>query len=279
MKKIGLICDLEFTKHMQFRNYYYALISLYGEVVMVQKAEDLPGLDILFIGGAFHGPHMKVFLAKGFIDRCNQEKIVVVLVSVEKILNSLHSSHLEIYKTLIKCDNLIHYTYDIEDTRKMGAKLFRLAMSRYYKDKVETNIGNKEDAIVFIGVKYDWRKPILDYVSENFKSTIYDSVFPTWEEYIKEISKFRFVLSPLGDADGLVTKFYEILLVHSIPIQQVTSNTLQYYDSESQFPDVIYFQKPEELIEKVQQFKLTHSQSEIWLEDIFEKLLKEDNLL
>jgi hypothetical protein len=246
---------------------------------MVEGSCDLDGLDVVFIGGAYHGPHMRVYLEEGFIDKCNELNITVILVSVEKILNSLHPSHLELYKRLTKCNKLIHYTYDVEDSRKMGTKLFRLAMSQYYKDKVETNIGNKNDAIVFIGVKYDWRVPILDYVSTNFKSTIHNSVFPTWDEYIKEIAKFRFVLSPLGDADGLVTKFYEILLVKSIPIQQITSNTLKYYDLESQFPDVIYFQKPEELIEKVQQCKLNQSQSEIWLEDIFEKLLKEDNLL
>ena len=279
MKKIGLICDLEFTKHMQFKNYYYALLSLYKEIKMVKDICDLDGLDIVFIGGANHGPHMDICLKEGFIDKCNELNITVLLVSVEKIISTLYPKHLERYNIIAKSKKFIHYAYDIEDCQRFGVPLFRLAMSKYYKDKIETNIGAKEDAIIFVGVQYQWRKPIIDYVRNNFKSDIYHSPFRTWDDYMRMLSTYRFVLSPLGDANGLVTKFYEILLVNSIPIQQVKSNTLQYYDIEAKFPDCIFFEKVKELPKKIENFKLSYSQSEIWLEDIFEKLLKQDNLL
>jgi hypothetical protein len=222
---------------------------------------------------------MDVYLKEGFIDKCNELNITVLLVSVEKLIDSLHPEHVERYNIIAKSKKFVHYTYDVDDCQKLGVPLFRLAMSKYFRDKVETNIDAKEDAIIFVGVQYKWRKPIIEYVRNNFKSDIYHSPFRTWEDYMRILSTYRFVLSPLGDANGLVTKFYEILLTRSIPIQQVKPNTLQYYDIEAKFPDCIFFEKVEELPEKIKKFKSPYSQSEIWLEDIFEKLLKQDNLL
>jgi hypothetical protein len=279
MKKVGLISDMTFTKHMQFRNYYYALLALYGKVELVHGSCDLEGIDILFIGGACHGPHMDIFLAEGFIDSCNQRDITVVLFSVEKMLDSAHPNHINYLNVISKSNNFIHYTYDVDDGKKLGTKLFRVLMSKHYKNCISVDVTMKENKIVFIGCIYPWRKEVLDYVSARFEMDIFNSVFLAWEEYMRIISRYRFVLSPLGDANAFVAKFYEILLIHSIPIQQVKTDTLQYYEIEAKYPDCIFFENLEELPKKIKRCPLQYSQSEIWLEDYLEQLLKSDNLL
>jgi hypothetical protein len=263
---------------MQFKNYYYALLALYGEVRLVYNSCDLGGLDILFIGGAFHGPHMDIYQQPGFIDTCNDYDITVVLISVEKIISNIHPTHIELYKIIARSKKFIHYTYDIDDCKAFGTKLFRVLMSKHYKNWINVDVNSKKDKIVFVGLIYQWRREVINWVSSKFPLDIYSNI-PTWEEYIKLIAGYRYVLSPLGDANAFVAKFYEILLVHSIPIHQVRSDTLKYYDTEAKFPDCIFFEDVKELPKKLSHCKLKYSLSEVWLEDYLGKLLKEDGLL
>jgi hypothetical protein len=165
----------------------------------------------------------------------------------------------------------------VDDSIILGDRLHRLAMSKHYKDCVK--VKSKKDRIIFIGAMYQSRRETINFVAKNFPLDICQSTITSWEDYMKLIAGYRFVLSPLGNANALVTKFYEILLVHSIPIQQVKSNTLKYYDIEAGFKDCIYFESLEELADKIVQCTLQQSQSEIWLEDYLVQLLKEDNLL
>jgi hypothetical protein len=141
----------------------------------------------------------------------------------------------------------------------------------------------KEDTIVFIGHNnskcYAERNATLFKMEQLFNFKIIPPEMRTWEEYIRTLSKYRFVLSPVGNGNIFTFRFYESLLVHSIPIHQVKSNTLQYYDIEAKFDDCIYFEQVEELEEKLDNFNLPQSYNEIWLEDQLEVLLKADNLL
>jgi hypothetical protein len=292
MKKVGLICDLLFTKHMQFRNYYYALSWIYGSVKLVKSREDLPGLDILFVGDYFYGYHWSIVTdfnihqkplpyigGEDFVKRLDELDITLVLLCTEKLLGDTHYTHaVPTYNILKKCKKFYHYAYDVDDVRLLGNKLHRFAMSWHYMNWIRKDIV-KKDRIIFIGCMYKWRKEVIDFVKDRFPLDVFQSTITSWEEYMELIAGYRFVLSPLGNANGLVTKFYEILLVHSIPIQQVKSDTLQYYDIEAGFKDCIYFESLDELPNKITQCTLQRSESEIWLENYLIKLLKEDNLL
>jgi len=291
MKKVGLICDWSFTKHMQFRNYFYALSSIYGSIRLVNSKEDLLGLDILFVGDYFYGYHWNIVTdynehkkpmpyigGENFVKRINELEITLVLLCAEKLMGDTYYHHaVPTYNILKKCNNFYHYVYDVDDSEILGDKLHRLAMSKHYKDWVK--VESKKDRIIFIGAMYQSRREVINFVAKNFPLDIYQSTIESWEDYMKLIAGYRFVLSPLGNANALVTKFYEILLVHSIPIQQVKSNTLKYYDIEAKFNDCIYFEDLEELANKLTQCTLSQSQSEIWLEDYLIVLLKTDNLL
>ena len=96
---------------------------------------------------------------------------------------------------------------------------------------------------------------------------------------METLAKYRFVFYPIGNGNFLAFRFYEILLAKSIPICQVRKNTLKYYDIEAKFDDCIFFEQVEELPEKIQNFTLQHSSSELWAEDYLGKILKRDGLL
>ena len=279
MKRVGVICDLDFTKHVQFKSYYYSLLALYGNVKVVSNINHLYGINILFIGGQDHGPHIDVYSTPLFIERCNELKITIVLISVEKIFGSTYKEHLERYNLISKCNKFVHYTYDIEDTKKLNTKLFRVCLSKHYEGWI-TIADEKKDAMVFCGVMYLWRKQLIEELRKHIWIDIPERTdFRTWEDYLRLIGSYRYVLSPLGDGNAFVAKFYEILLVNSIPVHQVKYDTLLYYDKEAKFKDCIFFESANELIDKILNFTLKSSYNTMWMEDELGKLLKEDNLL
>ena len=159
-------------------------------------------------------------------------------------------------------------------------------MSQYYRAWGEQEKGSiKKDKIVFIGStkcthnSYDERIETINKITKLIDIDIIPPTISTWEEYMKILSSYKYILSPLGNANALVTRFYEALLIRSIPIQQVKDDTLTYYDIEASFKDVIYFKEPEEISDKIRNFTLERSFSELWLEDYFKIILTEEGLL
>ena len=284
MKKVGIICDLEYTRHPCFRNYYHAIVSIYGLSRIVKTPIDLDGLDILFIGDDHWFNHKTIWQQPEFIDKCNTDKIKIVVFTTEKILNSHFPWNTENLEFLRKFNEVYHYTIDVDDCIELGTKLNRIRMSKRYKDYIEIP-DKKIDKVVFIGnidcacSSYEGRIKTLEEIKGLMPLYIIPPTMETWEEYMATIAKYRFVLSPLGNGNLFPMRFYEILLIKSIPIQQVKENTLQYYDTEAGLKDCIYFQEASELPEKIKNFTSDRSNTELWLEDYIEGLLKEENLI
>lgn len=283
MKNVGMICDLSFARHRQFRNYFHAIASLYGTPRIVTTVDGLEKLDILFIGDDHFYSHKPILIQPGFVEKCNDDKIEVVLLSSEKMFGTKFPWNEDNYFFIQKIQKLHHFAYDVDDCKKLNLKLHRLCMSQYYRSWGEET--NKKDKVIFIGStkcthdSYDDRIKMLNQVTKLIEVDIIPPTIPTWEEYMKVLSGYRFVLSPLGNANALATRFYETLLVRSIPIQQVKEDTLTYYDREVDFQDVIYFKDPQEIPEKIKDFTLQSSYSELWLEDYLKELLMEIDLL
>jgi hypothetical protein len=278
MRKAGIIVDLEFTKHAQFKNYYYAMLSLFPNLLKVEKISDLMGLDILFIGNPFHGPNMDIYYQEEFVEECNRWGIKVILVSPEKIMNNRDCPiHVKIILHLSKAEHFYHYTYDVDDCVLLKTKLHRVALSKRYKNYIEEE--EKWNKVVFVGSNYSNRRSSIEYMVSNFGMEVVEPNGRSWESYLRILNKYRFVFSPFGDANAFTARFYEILLVHSIPIQQVSENTLERYDIESKFPDCIFYHNLREIPKLISKCTLNKSESEIWYEDCLETLLKENSLL
>jgi hypothetical protein len=115
---------------------------------------------------------------------------------------------------------------------------------------------------------YPHRLDAINKISKSMEIDILPYGIYGWKEYIYILSQYKFILSPYSnDSNTFHLKFYEALLVDSIPIHQIYDNTLEYYSKESLYPDVIYFQDPEEVADKVNNFKLEQSSTKPWLED------------
>jgi hypothetical protein len=283
--EIGLVCDLGFTKHSEFRNYYFALLALYGNVKIVLHTEDLNHVGILFIGDDHYSVHKCIINQPGFVEKCNNKGIKVVVFGAERIFGTIFSWNEDNYKFLQGFDNLYHYNYDVDDCKRLGTKLHRLCPSKNYQDIICIDYDYKCDRAVFIGSlngpagQYTQRKELIRKLQKTCPLDVFDPQIQRWEAYLQKMAVYRFVLSPLGNANGLVSRFYEALLVNSIPIQQVKSDTLEMYDIESGFEDCLFFQDAEEVPDLIDKCKLGHSENQIWLEDYLETLLKADNLL
>lgn len=289
MKTVGIISDLKYSKHMQFKNYYYALQSLYGAVRIINKVDDLKGIQILFIGDDHYTVHRDVFTKDKFASYCNLHKIKVVVFTPEKILNTIFPWNESNNEFLNNFNHLYHYTYDTDDCKLLGTKLHRLCMSKTYKDVFPVDIESRLNRIVFIGsldcpydkknTSYQKRKELVESIQNTLPLDIFPASNRTWQEYMNIMSHYRFVLSPLGNGSALVTRFYEALLLKTIPIQQVAGDILSYYDIESKFEDCLYFENSDQIQGLVKSCELQSSTSEIWLEDYLATLLREDGLL
>jgi hypothetical protein len=288
MNKIGMICDLSYSRHHLFKSYYKSISNIFGtKPKLIRTLDDLYGIKLLFIGDDHYGPHKVIWQQLDFIAYCNINQITVVVFTNEKILNSYFPWNAQDLQLLNRFKKLYHYTIDVEDCIKLGLKLNRTAMSIDFQEIIPEI--EKKDKVVFIGKvdcmkdSYRDRKNLLPELKKVLDLDIYESNIPTWEEYLKIIAGYRFVLSPLGNGNFFPMRFYEALAVKSIPIHQILDNTLDLYNIESNFDDCIFFRNISELQEKLSFFNhnvfYKESTNVIWMEDNIIELLKSDNII
>ena len=283
MLRVGIICNLDNDRCPQYFNYYYAVRNLYGRVKLVNILSDLNKLDILFVGDDHHWKHKEIFTQNGFVEKCNRRDIKVVVFTAEKIFDSFFPWNIDNYEYLLKFRNLYHYTMDVDDCIRLGTKVHRFLMSNYYKGMFQINVNNKIDRIVFKGStrcnSYKERNEVLQRAKEILPIDVLSQDSGNWKDYINTISKYRFLFSPIGNNNGLVSRFYEGLYAKCIVIQQVRKNTLHYYTTEAKLDDCIFFEDVEELPEKIKNYTLPYAHTEMWFEDYLKGLLKAAYLL
>jgi len=283
MNNIGIICDLKFERHPLFKSYFYAIENLFGTPRIVESITDLQGIKLLFIGDDHYYAHKDIWQQVGFIKYCNEHNIDVIVFSSERILNSYFPWNESALQELNTFRLLHHYTVDVDDCIALGTKLNRSALSKSIKLGVD--VKTKKDKAIFIGStqcrknSYQARKVVLNTLRNKISMAILKPNFAKWEDYMRKIAEYRFVLSPLGNGNLFPMRFYEILAVKSIPVQQVNKNTLKYYDIENQFEDCIFFTNPLTVQKKIADFIPKVSHNELWMEDNISTLLKGDGFL
>ncbi len=279
--KVGLICDLEYSHHILFKNYYYAIKSLFDNVKMIANVNDLYDIDMLIISNDHFHTHINIWKNDNFINIVNTLNLTVVVFSTERIMDSFYPWNVDNQNNLVRFNKLYQYCL-VDDIDKLNRKLHRCLISKHYKDILDFST-EKMDKAIFIGNThihcYGDRIETLSKIDKFLPIDIMQSKQDEWINYIELLSKYRFVFCPVGNMDGFSLRFYEALLVKSIPIQQINPIYLNRYEIESSFDDCIFFHKVEELEEKLKNFTLTRSHHELWLEDHIEELLKNDNLI
>ena len=276
MLNVGTICDLSFSRHPQFKSYFYALEKMFGSVKLVNGKSDLLGIDILVVGDDHYEPHRNILQSTGFIECCNTLGIKVVVLTTEATLNSRFPWDIKTLDYLSQINMLYHFTADVDDCIALGIKVHRISISCNYENIY--SYSDKKNKAVFIGsmgTHYEERKATLEFLNKAINIDIIRAGVPTWMDYMKILSQYRFVLSPIGCGNFLPTRFYEALAVGSIPIQQVRNNTLDYYDIEKGFDDCIFFENPSEVQQKIKECSLPVSHNRLWTEDNL-KIIFED---
>lgn len=282
MNNAGIICDLEYSRHPLFKSYYYAIVNAIKQTPkLVNGAEDLSGLKTLFIPDDHYGVHKNIWQQEKFIDYVNAKDIRVIAFTGEKTLNSFFPWNADNLKQLNKFKNLHHYMSDVDDCIALGRNLNRISISKNVFPAI--NQKDKINKIVFIGntkcKSYNERKEVINDLTKIMKVDVISPTFEKWENYMRCISQYRFVFSPIGNANFFTMRFYEVLSVGSIPIHQIRNNTLSYYDIEGAFDDCIFFENVNELPEKINKCTLQKSHNMLWMEDNIEMLLRKDGLI
>ena len=263
---IGIICDLNYEKSPWLQNYYYAIKNLFNSVKLINSYQDIDDVDIIFIGNDHYQNHLNIWRNENFIRKCNNKKIPVFVYTSEYIQCSRFPWNLEIQKDLEKFNLLYQRMIDVNDAIKYNKKIARCSYSKNFS-KIE-KASTKINKCIFAGTMYPHRLDAINKISKSMEIDILPYGIYGWKEYIYILSQYKFILSPYSnDSNTFHLKFYEALLVDSIPIHQIYDNTLEYYSKESLYPDVIYFQDPEEVADKVNNFKLEQSSTKPWLED------------
>jgi hypothetical protein len=191
---------------------------------------------------------------------------------MELIYSSFYPWNTENQLYIEKFNNLYQRVLDVNDAKKLNKKIGRPLFSKFYENMRIRNT-NKIDKAIFIGSlnipEYNRRIEAIEKISKVLDIDIFKSSNDTtYASYLEQLSKYRFVLSPYStNLNGLPGRFNESLLVHSIPIQQVYSDTLDLYKKEKEYKDVIFFTEPEEVVEKLKNFELEESINCDWLED------------
>jgi len=287
MKKVGIVCNMSWNRCFNLKQYYHSIKNLYGEVQLVNTCEDLEGLDILFCGDDHHYAHTAIITQPGFVEKCNTDKIKVVIFTAEKIFDAFFDTNITKFKFVKRFNNLLLHTMDADDCELLGTRLHRPLFSKDYKDYITVDIDNKIDEIVFIGQAnpklfggcYKERDIELKALQKLLPITIIPNTIELWKDYMETLAKYRFVLYPAANGNFLGFRFYETLLAKAIPVCRVWKNTLKYYDIEAKFDDCIFYEDVAELPEKIKNCTLKHSHSELWAEDHLGKVLKADGVL
>jgi hypothetical protein len=286
--KIGLICSLKWERSIVIEIYYRALKNIYGDIKLINTPSDAHGLDVIFIGNDHFQFHVDVWNTDAFIDICNKENIKVVFIGAEKIKNTVYPMADILLDRANQIKNLTHYMWDVEDVKLLNKKILGYAASKYYENCVDTS--NKINKCIFIGQTlephYKDRRDALSKIGQYIDIDIISSkdyyspnVKEHWKDYLQKIAQYRFVFCPRsGTSNAIPFRFYEGLLTDTIPILQVQSDTMKYHPEEAALKDVIFFEKIEELSDKLKNFTHERCTSKIWFEDKLIKTFKEDNI-
>jgi hypothetical protein len=261
---------------------YHSVNNLFTDVSIVNSIEDLKDIDLLFISDPFYIPHRAVWLNDAFINYCNQKNIRVIIFYGEKILGSIYPDTIHIFNKSLDFKNMNYYVWDVDDSLHFNKKILRYCTSKYYEDKIQKC--EKINKCIFIGQintpHYAERREALSKINNYIETDILENFDGDWRDYLNLYSKYRFAFCPIsGNYNGLALRFYEALLVGSIPIQQVRKNTLNVYSKEASFDDCIFFENIEDLSFKIKNIVTKESKNKIWLEDELRTLLSEDGII
>jgi hypothetical protein len=274
----GLICndEISLVSHCLFLNFRQALYNTFGKDKFkdIKQVSELDGLTHLFIIDEHFGPNVNVWKKQELVNRVNDLNIKVIIFNFEKIYNSAFPWNVDHQRFVEQFKNLTQFLTDMDDLKKLKTPFINkqlLSKDTYVTKRDNTKITNK---VLFIGQmegnSYTRRRETLNAVSQYLPLEIISTNRRyTYDEFLDTLSKYKYVLNPLGAGDFLNLRYYEIIKLGSIPIQQIVPEMKNYYSELSDYS--INFSSPEELRD-VDVLSFQQNNKELYLEDYFQEV-------
>lgn len=234
----GIICKDDLPGHSLFNNYRLALENYFNtKFVEIDEHHSLYNIDTVFIVDEHFGPHVSIWKTDHFINTVNDRSIKVVVFNFEKIFDALFPWNIDHQRTLERIKNLVQFVSDVEDANKLGHKLVNRQLL-----SIETILpagyeGEKLNRILFIGQTspnvYNRRRALLASIAQSSLAPFVDVVDTqrkmTYPEYLMTLSKYKYVLNPLGTGDFINIRHYEANYYGCTVLQQYTPEMLKHY--------------------------------------------------
>lgn len=230
---------LEETSEAKFNVFEYFKLALFNlfdnNLKIISDLEHIHEINNLIILDEHFESHKNAILNNGVVEKLNKKKCNVIIFNFEKIYKSHFKYNLDTQKKIKKIENLTQILSDIEDIKKIGSPfLNKQLISKEFK--INFDLPRKKNEILFIGqIKgkaYKNRRIVLENLSQvsNLPITF---KFPNrklnYDDFIFELSKYQYIFNPLGSGDFINVRYYESLLVNSVPIQQYKKNMKKYF--------------------------------------------------
>lgn len=251
------------AKFNLFEYFKLALLNLHEEdLKIVSNLNYLSEINNLIILDEHFESHMKLLLQDGVIDELNKNNCKVIIFNFEKIYNSKFKYNLKNQKKIKKINNLIQILSDVDDIKKIGSPFVnKQLISKEFK--INFNLPEKKNEILFIGqIKgkaYENRRIILEQLSQTSNIPL-TYKFPNrkynFDNFLYELSKYQYILNPLGAGNFINVRFYESLLVNSIPVQQFKPNMKNYYKELNEGYSINFEKIDESFNQKINNFKI-----------------------
>ena len=273
--KFGIISrdEIELVSHGLFQNFRFALKNyLQVDFKNINSIQDLDGIDTLFIVDEHFGPHVDIWKKNSFINELNNRNTRTIIFNFEKIYDALFPWNVDHQRNVDRIKNLVQFVSDINDAKILNRPVINKQLLS--RDTILVHPDNKINEILFIGQinphVYVRRREVLNnLVGKNLPLKIINSDRKfTYNEYLKLLSSYKYILNPLGTGDFLNLRFYEALKLGCIPVQQVTDDMLTRY-FELNNGHTVNFKHPDEL---TQLPTLEPKLFEYYLEDYFQEI-------
>jgi hypothetical protein len=272
MNNIGIICSDDINKvgHSLFNNFRLALFNYINKTIVdISKYEDLLTINTLIIVDEHYEPNTRIWRNDNFIKTINDNNINVIVFNFEKIYNSQFPWNIEHQNKLLQIKRLTQIVSDIDDAKILNQNIIN---KQYLSKNTQlTPVKEKIDRIVFIGQCnnfYPTRKNILSRSKElelPLDIIITDRKF-SYTEFLEILSKYKYVLNPLGTGKFLNLRFYEALKQGCIPIQEITYDMRDWY---KELDNCIWFENVNDIKLKLNQQPPTLN---YYLEDYFDEI-------
>ena len=278
-----MVCGLYWSKETEnydfslFKNYKLALTNyLKVDIVEVVALKDLLGIKNLFIIDEHFKNHKDFLTDNETINFLNSNSINVIIFNTEKIYNSHWKHNLKTQKKLKTINSIIQLLSDCKDIKKVGTPFInKQYMSKDMNIKINNN--QKKESILFFGQldgsAYKKRRKIIKEFTEQIEypfEIVKSTRSLSYLEYLNLLSKYKFVLNPLGAGEFLNVRYYETLAVGSIPIQEVNKNLKSLYHLELKNNFSINFESIRDL-KHIDFSKFEFKEFNYFMEDYFEE--------